>query len=362
MSGQLPARARAVYLVGPEKLSLREVAVPRPGRGELLVALEAATTCGTDLKVFRRGGHPRMLEVPGPFGHEMTGRVAALGSGFATPPPFREGDAVVIANSASCGRCPACCDGRENLCPELVYLNGAFADYLLVPAPFAARSTYPRPPGLAAELAALAEPLACVEHGLARLRLDGEGHSARSVLVLGAGSLGLLFTAVLAELEHHVTAADPHSQRLDLARRMGAAALLRVAHPPGEARAAIERQFDIAIDATGTVSGWKSAVDATLPGGTTLLFGGCAPSDRIELPTFPLHYDELSLIGSYHHTPRSFGTALARLGEGRSDYRALLSYEDSLCNVEGALRAMMERRALKVVIRPSAPASNPTDS
>ena len=76
----LPARARSIFLVGPEEVEMREVQVPRPGPGELLVAIEAATTCGTDLKVFRRGGHPRMLEVPGPFGHEMTGRVVAAGS------------------------------------------------------------------------------------------------------------------------------------------------------------------------------------------------------------------------------------------------------------------------------------------
>ena len=72
-------RARAVYLTGPEKVELREVEVAPPGPGELRVAIESATTCGTDLKVFRRGGHPRMLAVPGPFGHEMTGRVAAVG-------------------------------------------------------------------------------------------------------------------------------------------------------------------------------------------------------------------------------------------------------------------------------------------
>ncbi|MEO7793773.1 MAG: alcohol dehydrogenase catalytic domain-containing protein, partial [Thermoanaerobaculia bacterium] len=174
----LPARARAVFLLGPGELELREVEVPRPAVGELLVAIEAATTCGTDLKVWRRGGHPRMLEVPGPFGHEMTGRVVAVGAGSGTPSPFREGDAVIVANSAACGRCPTCEIGRENLCPDLVYLNGAYADYLLVPEPFAARSTYLRPTGLALELAALAEPLACVEHGLERLAL-GAGQGLR---------------------------------------------------------------------------------------------------------------------------------------------------------------------------------------
>ncbi len=376
MTGSLPDRARAIFLLGPGKLALREVEVPRPGPGELLVAIEAATTCGTDLKVFRRGGHPRMLEVPGPFGHEMTGRIAAVGGvggtggigrGFSSP-PFREGDAVVVANSASCGICPACRGGRENLCPALVYLNGGFADFLLVPALFVARATYRRPPGLAPELAALAEPLACVEHGLARLGESGERSSGCPVLVLGGGALGLLFVAVLSQLGHCVTAADPHSHRLDLARRMGATATIPMAPSTGGGAQApgrlerVEREYDIAIDATGTVSGWQTAVEATRPGGTTLFFGGCAPADRIELATYPIHYDELSLLGTYHHTPRSFGAAIARLGEARSDFRALLTYEETLPNVESALCAMMDRRALKVVIRPNGSGANAADS
>jgi L-iditol 2-dehydrogenase len=353
----LPATARAVFLVAPEEIELREVEVPRPAPGELLVAIEAATTCGTDLKVFRRGGHPRMLEVPGPFGHEMTGRVVAVGSGpgGSGAARFREGDAVVVANSASCGRCPACRDGRENLCPELVYLNGAYADYLLVPAPFVQRSTYLRPPGLAPAVAALAEPLACVEHGLTRLglgRRHGASAASRNVLVQGAGPLGQLFVAALSEQGHRVTAADPHALRLEIARRLGAEATIHIERSWSDEYSSIEREFEVAIDATGTVAGWSTALAATLPGGTTLFFGGCAPADRIDVSTFPIHYDELSLLGSYHHTPRSFRAALDRLSEARSDYRLLLSFEDTLEHVEEALRAMMDRQALKVVIRP----------
>lgn len=352
----LPARARAVFLLGPEELALREVEVPRPAAGELLVAIEAATTCGTDLKVFRRGGHPRMLEVPGRFGHEMTGRVVAAGAHrSATGIRFREGDAVVIANSAACLRCAACLGGRENLCPDLAYLNGAYADYLLVPEAFVERSTYLRPERLAPELAALAEPLACVEHGLERLGLaasDRRQAGARDVLVQGAGPLGLLFVAVLAEQGHRVTAADPHAVRLETARRLGARATIHIERSWSDEYSSIERAFEIAIDATGTTSGWTTALAATLPGGSTLFFGGCAPSDRIDLATFPIHYDELSLLGCYHHTPRSFRAAIARLEAARSDYRLLLTREEALTDVEVALRSMMDRQALKVVIRP----------
>ena len=96
---QLPELMAGAVLTGPEQIEIREVAVPEPGPGELLVRIEAATTCGTDVKVFKRGGHPRMLKVPTLFGHEMAGRVAALGHGVDK---FSVGDDVVVGNSASC--------------------------------------------------------------------------------------------------------------------------------------------------------------------------------------------------------------------------------------------------------------------
>ena len=136
-----PRRSRTMLgamLLGPERLEVRELPVPAPGAGELLLAVRAATTCGTDVKVFRRGGHPRMLKVPTLFGHEVAGTVAAVGRSVEG---FREGDEVVVANSAPCGRCVYCGAGRENLCLDLEYLNGAFAEYLLVPARFVRTST-----------------------------------------------------------------------------------------------------------------------------------------------------------------------------------------------------------------------------
>ncbi len=341
-----PRRARAVFLVGPERLELREVEVAPPGAGELLVAVEAATTCGTDIKVFHRGGHPRMLSVPGPFGHEVAGRVVACGAG---PLPFREGDPVVVANSASCGACPACRAGRENLCADLVYLNGAYADFLLVPERFVQRSTYLRPAQLAASAAALSEPLACVEHGIERLPPAPPG----AALVLGAGPIGLMLVALLAEAGHEVTAADPHPARLETARRLGATETLFVRRGGGQRPdEPLPRRFDLTVESTGTVDGWSAAVAAARPGASVLFFGGCPPGDVLPLPTYPVHYDELALLGAYHHTPRSFARALERLASGRLNAQLLISREAPLHEVERALRDMMGRRTLKTAIRP----------
>ena len=220
---KVPDTMVGAVLVGAERIEIREVPIQRPGRGEFLLSVEAATTCGTDVKVFRRGGHPRMLQVPTLFGHEMAGRVAVLGPGVEA---FDVGDAVVVANSAPCLECGPCRVGRENLCEDLHYLNGAFAEFVLVPARFVERNTYLIPEGLAFEKAALTEPLGCVLHGIDACDLAryGGGETTDTtgpveIVVFGGGPIGLLFVAALAMHGHRVILADPNRRRLEMAMR-----------------------------------------------------------------------------------------------------------------------------------------------
>lgn len=341
---------RVVYLLGPEHIEMREEPVPMPGEGELLVRIRATTTCGTDVKVFRRGGHPRMLQVPTPFGHEFAGSVEALGPGVSGYDP---GDRVVVANSAPCGRCAYCEAGRENLCRELQYLNGAFAEYIRIPRRFVEVNTYRLDPDLPYEVAALAEPLACVIHGVDASRLD----DGADVLIHGAGPIGLLLTAVLALRGHGVVAADPNPQRLDVARTLGARDTVAVARDSAErdrlrARSRDGDGFDCAIDATGIPAVWQDAVACVRPGGVVNLFGGCAPGTTIPLDTAAVHYNELTVMGSYHHRPATVTEALELLSRKTLDPGPLLSAEVSIQDLEKALRSMMEREALKVVVRP----------
>ncbi len=334
--------------------------VPRPGPGELLVRLGAAATCGTDVKVYRRGGHPRMLRVPGPFGHEMAGTVAAVGPPLpGSVPGFAAGERVVVANSAPCGRCDRCTRGRENLCPALEYLNGAFAEYLLVPARFAAVSVHRCPPGLPLPVAALAEPLACVLHGLETCRPEAAGE----VAVYGAGPIGLLFVEVLAARGHRVVAADPNPGRLAAARQLGAAALVAVSREGGEAERVRGRAlggdgFDLAIEATGSPAAWWDALASARPGGSVLLFGGCPPGTSVPLDTHRLHYTEQTVKSAYHHRPATFAAALALLAGGLAAPALLLSAERPLREIEEALCSMMRKEAFKIVIRPDASAGS----
>jgi len=333
----------AAFLVGPRRLEIRELPVPQPGDGELVLRVEAATTCGTDLKVYRRGGHPRMLTVPGRFGHEMAGTVAAVGRGCRR---FREGDRVVVLNSASCGECAACRAGRENLCRDLVYLNGAYGRYVLVPGRFVRRSTYAAG-ALPTEVAAMTEPLACVLHGLERVAMPAGG----AALVVGLGPIGLMFVAVLARRGLRVVAADPNPSRLETARRLGAAAAVAVDRGGSWARE-LEELPGLVVEATGSPEGWSAALSAGAPGGDVLLFGGCAPGTTVPLDAHALHYGELRVVGAYHHRPATARAALELLAGEPGVLTPLLCGERPLAGLEAALQAMGRREALKVVIRP----------
>jgi L-iditol 2-dehydrogenase len=339
--------------MGPESVELREVALPAPGPGELLVKIGAATTCGTDVKVFRRGGHPRMLKAPTPFGHELAGAVAALGSaGEPGEGRWKIGDRVVVANSAPCGRCSYCEADKQNLCTDLEYLNGAFAEYILVPRRFAERNTWPLPDGLSFEVAALTEPLACVLHGIDACQL----REGSDVVVYGAGPIGLLFVAALASRGHPVTLADPNPERLRVGKKLGAGAAREIQRGGGQAENVVASArnpdgFDVAIDATGVPEVWSDAIDSVRPGGLVNLFGGCAPGTSVPLDTHRVHYSEITLKGVYHHRPETVVAALRMLAEGAFDARLLLSTEKPLEELEEALRGMMRKEFLKVVIR-----------
>ena len=343
-------KQQVMYLTGPEAIEIREEPMPVPGAGEIVVRIQAATTCGTDVKTFRRGGHPRMLQVPTPFGHEFAGSVAAVGENVSL---FSEGDRVVVTNSAPCHQCEYCAAGRENLCKDLHYLNGAYAEFLLIPQRFVDHSTYQLDPEVSYDVAALTEPLACVIHGVNACEL-GEGSD---VLVYGAGPIGLLMTAVLCARRHRVVVADPNSQRLSVASLLGASSTVKVKRGGDQAKKLRQHSsdgdgFHCTIDATGVPEVWADAIACVRPGGLVNLFGGCPAETTVPFDTQLIHYSELTIKGVYHHRPATVSEALGILKRKVFDPSLLLSTEMPLHDLDKALRAMMAKEALKVVIHP----------
>ncbi|MBT6277045.1 MAG: alcohol dehydrogenase catalytic domain-containing protein [Chromatiales bacterium] len=350
---KLPSTMAGAMLLGPGHIEVREVPLEPPQPGEIILKVEAATTCGTDVKVFRRGGHPRMLKVPTLFGHEMAGTVAALGEGVNR---FSEGDRVVVANSAPCNACDYCARGRQNLCRSLQYLNGAFAEYVRVPRAFVDTNTYVIPARLGFARAALTEPLACVLHGIDACELLQRSTAGPvAVVVFGAGPIGLLFVAALARAGARVILADPNPNRLAVGARMGAADTIEIARGGGQAERIKARTDDgegaeIVVDCTGIAEVWGDAIMSARTGGLVNLFGGCAPGTVVPLDTHHVHYQELTVKGVYHHRPDTIRRALALLGESDFPADELLNGRVAIEDVAEGLQAMMDKRALKVVV------------
>ena len=315
---------RALILHGAGDLRLDEVPEPHPGPGEIVVEVTAALTCATDAKMMRAGAHPALEPLPAPLGHEVAGVVAETGEGVRET---RAGDPVVVANSAPCGACADCHDGRPNLCARITYLTGAFAERLRVPAAIVARNTYRLPAGLGPEVAAFAEPLACAVHCAARCGAV----AGREVLVLGGGVQGQLLTRLLSGAGARVHLADPHPDRRRRALRMGAA---QVHEAPRDRdgvaalRAGVTdgRGLGLVVEAVGRPETWRIALALVRPGGDVMLHGGCPAGSSVQFPTHPLHYSEIAVRGSYHHTPDAFRIALDSLADDATPARELLRH------------------------------------
>ncbi|MFH1490998.1 MAG: alcohol dehydrogenase catalytic domain-containing protein, partial [Pseudomonadota bacterium] len=208
MTEGIPETMSACVLHGMEDVRLERIPVPKPRKGEILVRVEAALTCGTDLKVFLRGYHERMIRPPSVFGHEFAGRVV-----LSENDRFPEGTRVVAANSAPCGRCLFCDAGQPNLCRDLLFLNGAYAEYVLIPSRIADINCLPIPPDLPIYRAALVEPLACTVKGVEAVALK----KGEKVLIIGAGPVGLMLARLSVLAGAEVTIVDDRPDRLAVA-------------------------------------------------------------------------------------------------------------------------------------------------
>jgi len=334
---------KAALLYGSADLRIDEVAAPEPGPGEAVLAIRAALTCGTDRKMYHRG-HPALGPYPSRFGHEFAGVVAAVGEDVAS---FSLGDQVFCANSAPCGTCVQCRRGRPSLCEDLLYLLGGFAEQILVPARLVALNLHRLPAGVDLELAPLAEPLACALHAVDRAAImPGD-----DVAIVGGGALGLMLCALIRQARGRPIVLDPHPERLDLAQRFGAEAAIRAERGPADVdrlKQAIRggRGADQVFEAVGRPEAWELAIEMARPGGVVNLFGGCPRDSRVAVPTYRIHYEELHLQGSYHHTPRCIAQALELLAAGPPPWAELCGPRIGLEALEAALTGALDTALL----------------
>jgi L-iditol 2-dehydrogenase len=341
----------AAVLYGKEDVQIETVDVPEIGRGDVLVRVRAALTCGTDVKVFRRGYHARMIVPPALFGHELGGDIVAMGKDVRG---FRMGQRVVAANSAPCGVCFYCEHNLENLCEDLLFNNGAYAEYIRIPERIVRRNMYEVPDHVSYQDAALVEPLACVLRGLE----ESGVRPGDTVAVIGLGPIGMMFVRLAkAVCNARVIAIGRRPQQLLRASRMGAdetvlncdgADVVGPVHDMTGGRGA-----DVVIEAVGLPDVWQLAIKLLRRGGVVNFFGGCPDGTNLSLDTNLLHYSELTCKASFHHTPALIRKALDLVSRGYVGAKDFVNHSEPLTNLLQVMQHLMSHNGhLKTAIIP----------
>jgi L-iditol 2-dehydrogenase len=289
-------------------------------------------------------------KAPSVFGHELSGVIAELGprvNGFSV------GQRVVAANSAPCNRCFYCRIGRPNLCENIEFLNGAYAEYITIPSRIVEQNLLQIPDGVTFKQAALVEPLACAIHGTERSKIK----VGDIVCIIGHGPIGLMLTRLAKLKGAKVIVVGRNPFKLEKARQFGADELVditavqdvvntvRSLTPEG-------RGVDVAIEAVGLPETWNEAIAVVRRGGLVNLFAGCKPGTSIEIDTRRLHYDEIEIITVFHHTPRYVRIALSLISSGQIYADALITHEMPLDKLEEAFKLMIGGKALKIAFIP----------
>jgi L-iditol 2-dehydrogenase len=329
-------------------MRVEEMACPALQPGEVRIRIEAALTCGTDLKVFNRGYHARMIVPPAVFGHELAGVICEV---HPKTSGWKVGERVVAANSAPCGKCYHCQHHEENLCDDLLFLNGAYAESIVVPARLAQKNLLRLKPGTPFRDAALVEPLACVVQGVE----DSKLRAGQRVLVIGTGPIGLMFAVLARHLGCLVTVAGRGELRLQTARKLGIEHVIDIAGKKDLVRAIqghAKAAFDVVIEAVGKSEVWEAAVRLVRKGGAVNFFGGCASGSMVSFDTALIHYSGLKLLASFHHTPRTIRRALEFIEAGVIRAGDFVNGECALSELPELFKSMAAgNRVVKTLVR-----------
>jgi len=305
----------AAVLYGREDLKIERVDIPHIADDDVLVRVEVALTCGTDLKVWKDGFHARMIKPPALFGHELAGVVEMKGS--AVNGGVHKGMRVVPSNSAPCNVCLYCRKGQPNLCEDLLFNNGAYAEYIRIPGRIVRQNMLEIPDKVSFVDAAMAEPLACVLRGAYETGIQ----PGDTVVIIGCGPIGLKFIRVLSGRKVRVIALGKRKSQIRAAERLGAIAAFDVSeieNPVNLVRQMSEggRGADAVIEAVGSAKTWEWAVQMVRKGGTVNLFGGCPRGTQVNFDPAALHYSEITIKSTFHHTPRFIREALETIARG----------------------------------------------
>ena len=342
---------KAVLFYGPQDIRYENTMIKPLSDGEILVKVDSALTCGTDVKTFRRG-HPVLIkDIPSGFGHEFAGIVEKISDSVTN---VKVGNRVVCANSAPCGECFHCKREEYNLCENLNLLNGAYAEYIVVPKRIVEKNTLIVPEHLPLEKAAFCEPLANVVHGAERTGIK----SGDTVGIIGIGPIGLMFARVAKLKGARVIVAGRNAEKLRLAEEFAyvdeVVDLKKYPNPEKIFRefSTEKKGLDIVIECVGLPEIWELAFSCVRKGGTVHFFGGCKSGSKVSFDTTRMHYDDIKIISVFHHTPKYFRQALDLIASGQIEVEKLITEKLPLEKVEYAMEQHISGNAIKFLIKP----------
>ena len=340
----------AAMIYGVKDLRVEEVPKPKVEHGEVLVKVKAATTCGTDLKIFQRGYVEGVIRLPTVFGHEWAGEVVEVGGGTSWS---EVGMRVRAGNSAPCLRCRMCQRGSFNLCEDMMWLWGAYAEYIKVPARMVLVNMQEIPAHVSFEEAAVTEPLACVLRGAEKANVK----LGDSVAIIGAGPIGLLHLLTARKMgAEKVIVTDLVDERLGFAKSLGADETVNAGREDAVQRVKELTDgygADVVIEAIGQPSTWEQALRMARKGGTVLEFGGCPPNTEIKVSTELLHYGDVTVIGAFHTTPTHFKKALNLIASGTINVKPLITQRMPLTRIKDAFETLTtSKKDVKIAINP----------
>ncbi|HKS67906.1 MAG TPA: alcohol dehydrogenase catalytic domain-containing protein [Candidatus Acidoferrales bacterium] len=352
LNGSSTGSMTAAVLYGREDVKIEQVDIPSVGEDEVLVKVKVALTCGTDLKVWKQGSHARMIQPPALFGHELAGVVELQGravNGGVCP-----GMRVVPSNSAPCGVCVYCRKGQPNLCQDLLFNNGAYAEYIRIPGRIVRQNMLEIPADVPFVDAAMVEPLACVLRGVQETGIQ----PGSLAVVIGCGPIGLKFVRILSGRGVRVIALGKRKSQIHAAERLGAMAAIDVSQIENPTRAV--RQLtdgalgaDAVIEAVGSPATWEWALQMVRNGGTVNLFGGCPAGSEVKMDPRVLHYSEITIKSTFHHTPRFIREALETIARGEIRAADFVTGEAPLTELPHVFEHMKQRNGeLKTAVIP----------
>lgn len=348
MKSSIPViHMKAAVLVSVGKIAIKNVDDPVADPGGLVIGVKACGICSTDVKMWRKG--QRDLRCPRILGHEVVGVVIE-----SRTDAFSAGDRVQIFPGVVCGECRNCRTGRDNLCPKIKIIgfsyDGGFAEMMKVPPESVRMAGLNRIPStLGYEKATLTEPLACCLNCAEKLGISPDD----TVLILGAGTMGLLNASIAKLRGARVLVAEVMRERTELAKKAGADRvidpgsedLVEVVHEETDGRGA-----DAIIPAFGGAVALYPVFDLLAKGGRLCLFSGLPDSESIKnIDLNSIHYEEKMLVGAYGCTSSHNRMAINLLAKDLSlDWLTVRAVR--LDDIEEGLRSAEEKKQLRAVV------------